>query len=69
MIVNNNNLVIVIIVLLPDAPIRVLVPTCCNLLTSLYLANDPYEQRVSAAIITPSAYLIPITVVPVTIGC
>ncbi|KAL7472484.1 hypothetical protein ACHAXS_013066 [Conticribra weissflogii] len=37
-------------------------------LAFLYLAREPYEQRVSAASMTPSRYLMPRTEVPVVMG-
>jgi len=39
-------------------------PICLIRLTSLYLAREPYDAKVSAANITPPWYLRPITVVP-----
>ena len=53
----------------PEAPRRVFWPIGCSRSMSLKRAREPYEARLSAAIITPSAYLIAITEVPVTIGC
>lgn len=52
----------------PEAPMRVRELMGKRRRAFLYLANEPYETRVSAASMTPLRYLIPRTEVPVVMG-